>query len=140
MFRVTEFRIRKPRTFGAVYLGLAALVYVLAFAITNSSSYKAHQDDFQSSYLPTYLPLGLTFLSSAWGVMAILYVLLGSKLNQLNSWMRAAFDVELSGKSIGRIGTCLRGAVTFVFAIAYAVIIFPLTFILYRALLHLRLS
>jgi len=139
MFRVTEFRIRKPRTFGAVYLGLTALLYVLAFAITNSSSFKIHQNDFQSPHLLTYLPLGLTFLSAAWGVIATLYILLGSKLNHLSSWMRAASDVEPSRKSIGGIRTVPRAAVTFIFVLVYAVITFPLTFILYRALLHLSL-
>jgi hypothetical protein len=138
MFRVTEFCNRKPRSFGAAYLAIAVLLYVLAFAVTRSSSYKAHQNDFQSGLW--FVPLGLTFLSAGWGVMAILYILLGSKLNQLNSWMRTGFAVEPSGKPIGRIGTCLRIAVTFIFAILYAVIIFPLTFILIRALLHSHLS
>ena len=137
MFRVTEFCNRKPRSFGAAYLAIAVLLYVLAFAITKSSSYKAHQNDFQSGLW--FLPLGMTFLSAGWGTMAVLYIILGSRLNQLSSWMRAGFDVEPSGKSIARMWTALRVAVTFIFAIAYGIVVFPLTFILCRALFHFHL-
>lgn len=135
MFGLTEFCNRKPRTFGAVYLGAAALLYMLAFAIASSSSFKIHQTDFQPPHLLPYLPLGLTFLSAAWGVMAALYILLGSKLNQLNSWMRAEFDLDPLHAPL----RFLRVAVAIVIAIMYGVVTFPLTFVLYRGLLHFPL-
>jgi hypothetical protein len=137
MFRVTEFRNRKPRTYGVVLLGIAVLPYLLAFAVISSSSYKARQNDIQSGLL--FLPLGLTLLSAAWGSIAILFIIFGSKVNQISSWMRSISNVEAVGKSGGGIWTALRVALIFIFVLAYGIVVFPLTFILYRFLLHFRL-
>src|SRR6476620_8344687 len=97
MFRVTEFRNRKPRTYGAVLSGIAVLLYLLAIAIVSSSTYKSRQNDIRSGLL--FLPFGLTFLSAGWGIIAILFILFGSKANQLSSWMRSVSNVEASGKA-----------------------------------------
>jgi hypothetical protein len=136
MFLVSEFRNRKPRTYGAVLVVIALLVYLAAFAIVSSASYKAHRNDIQSGLL--FLPFGLTLLSAAWGSIAILYILIGSKLNQLSSWMRSISDIETFSKSTGVIPTALRVLLMFIFLLAYGFIVFPLTFILYRALFHFR--
>ena len=136
MFLVSEFRNRKPRTYGVVLVGISLLVYVAAFAIVSSSSYKAHRDDIQSGLM--FLPIGLTLLSAAWGIIAILYILIGSKVNQLSSWMRSISDIETFSKSTGVIPNAVRVLLMFIFVLAYGSIVFPLTFLLYRALFQFR--
>jgi|KBSMisStaDraftv2_1062788.scaffolds.fasta_scaffold106945_2 hypothetical protein len=138
MFRVTEFRNRKPRTYGAVLIGIAVLLYLLAIAIVSSSTYKARQNDIRSGLL--FLPFGLTFLSAGWGIIALLFILIGSKANQLGSWMRSVSHVEASGKAVGGVSTALRVAVIFISVLAYGFTVFPFTYILYRILFHLRFS
>jgi hypothetical protein len=86
------------------------------------------------------LPFGLTFLSAGWGIIALLFILIGSKANQLGSWMRSVSHVEASGKAVGGVSTALRVAVIFISVLAYGFTVFPFTYILYRILFHLRFS
>jgi len=127
---ITEFRLRRPRSYGAIILGIAVLLWALALVYISSSSYKSHLNDIEW----TFWPFAMTLLASAWGFSGMLYVVLGPKFSfwATTQWLKPPVNLT------GRIRICLRLALHIILALAWIITSFALTWQLYRALFYFR--
>ena len=129
-FSITEFRLRRPRFYGAIILGIAVLLWALALVYVSSSSYKNHFNNIEW----TFWPLAMTLLAAAWGFTGILYVLLGPKFSfwAATQWLKPPVNLT------GRIRIGLRFALHLVLALTWGIAVFALMWQLYRSLFYFR--